>query len=214
MAVVRRTLLLVGRVLIPHFLSFSQKTSVIAILPIIPYPSLILANPASRVAVKSLDCEKVLWGALTAGRDKKGELATTSLEFEFRLQFPCGSPSTELSDFRQSTRSGNKCECKQTLKTRAQGKDVITNVISANQHFESTFFVHADIQIPETCHQSSPDRRACSHAIKSCIPVTFPESRQYPSRPCITHVLLFYLLYLQMPDQPVLVLFKQANSPK
>ena len=59
-AVVRRTLLLVGRVLIPHFLSFSQKTSVIAILPIIPYPSLILANPASRVAVKSLDCEKVL----------------------------------------------------------------------------------------------------------------------------------------------------------
>ena len=130
-----------GRGLIPHFLSFSQKTSVIAILPIIPYPSLILANPASRVAVKSLACEQVLWGALTAGRDKKGELATTSLEFEFRLQFPCGSPSTELSDFRQSTRSGNKCECKQTLKTRAQGKDVITNVISANQHFASTFFM-------------------------------------------------------------------------
>ena len=140
-AVVRRTLLLVGRGLIPHFLSFSQKTSVIAILPIIPYPSLILANPASRVAVKSLACEQVLWGALTAGRDKKGELATTSLEFEFRLQFPCGSPSTELSDFRQSTRSGNKCECKQTLKTRSQGKDVITNVISANQHFASTFFM-------------------------------------------------------------------------
>ena len=140
-AVVRRTLLLVGRGLIPHFLSFSQKTSVIAILPIIPYPSLILANPASRVAVKSLAREQVLWGALTAGRDKKGELATTSLEFEFRLQFPCGSPSTELSDFRQSTRSGNKCECKQTLKTRSQGKDVITNVISANLHFASTFFM-------------------------------------------------------------------------
>ena len=41
---------------------------------------------------------------------------STSLEFEFRLQFPCGSPSTELSDFRQSARSGNERECKQTLK--------------------------------------------------------------------------------------------------
>ena len=40
-----------------------------------------------------------------------------SLEFEFRLQFPCGSLSTELSDFRQSARSGNKCKCKQTLKS-------------------------------------------------------------------------------------------------
>ena len=41
---------------------------------------------------------------------------TTSLEFEFCLQFPCGSPSTERSDFRQSARSGNERECKQTLK--------------------------------------------------------------------------------------------------
>ena len=143
--------------------------SFITILPI-PHPSPILANPASWVAVKSLACEQALWGALTAGRDKKGQLATTCLEFEFHLQIPCGSPSIELSD--------------------------------------------VDIQIPKTCRQSAPDRRACSQAIKSCITVTFPESRQYPSRPCITHVLLFYLLYLQMPDQPVLVLFKQANSPK
>ena len=30
--------------------------------------------------------------------EKDGELATTSLEFEFHLQFPCGSPSSELSD--------------------------------------------------------------------------------------------------------------------
>ena len=40
-----------------------------------------------------------------------------SLEFEFHLQFPCGSPLTELSHFgRQLVRSGNECECKQTLK--------------------------------------------------------------------------------------------------
>ena len=52
---------------------------------------------------------------------KKGELATMPLEFEFHLQFPCGSPSTELSDFRQSTRSRNERECKRTLKTTCQG---------------------------------------------------------------------------------------------
>ena len=46
-------------------------------------------------------CEQALRGALAAGREKKGELATTSLEFEFHFQFPCGSPSTELLDFRQ-----------------------------------------------------------------------------------------------------------------
>ena len=36
------------------------------------------------------------------------ELATTSLEFEFHLHFPCGSLWTELSDFRQSARSRNE----------------------------------------------------------------------------------------------------------
>ena len=49
-----------------------------------------------------------LLGALALEREKEGELATTSLEFEFHLQFPCGSPPTELSDFRQSVRSGNE----------------------------------------------------------------------------------------------------------
>ena len=49
-----------------------------------------------------LACEQALWGALAAGWEKEGELATTSLEFAFHLQFPCGSPSPELSDFCQS----------------------------------------------------------------------------------------------------------------
>ena len=40
---------------------------------------------------------QALRGALAAGREKKGELATTSLKFEFHLQFPCSSLSTELS---------------------------------------------------------------------------------------------------------------------
>ena len=30
-----------------------------------------------------LACEQALWGALAAGREKEGELATTSLEFEY-----------------------------------------------------------------------------------------------------------------------------------
>ena len=67
------------------------------------------------VARTSLACEHAVRSALAAGREKEGELATTSLEFEFHLQFPCGSPSTELSDFRQSTRSGNELECKQNI---------------------------------------------------------------------------------------------------
>ena len=78
-------------------------------------------------------------GALAAGREKEGELATTSLEFEFHLQFPCGSLSTELSDFPLSARCENERECKQTFKTRTNGNDVVTYVISANQYLASTF---------------------------------------------------------------------------
>ena len=65
-------------------------------------------------------CEQGVRDALVAGREKEGELATTSLEFEFHLHFLCGSPSTVLSDFRQSARSGNERECKQTLKNTCQ----------------------------------------------------------------------------------------------
>ena len=52
----------------------------------------------------------------TSCREMEGELATTSPEFKFHFQFPCGSPSTELSDFHQSARSGNERKCKQKLK--------------------------------------------------------------------------------------------------
>ena len=65
-------------------------------------------------------CEQALCGALATGREKEGDLATTALEFEFHLQIPSGSSSTELSDFRQSARSGNERECKQTLKNTCQ----------------------------------------------------------------------------------------------
>ena len=67
----------------------------------------------SKLTRRFLACEQ-------AGREKKGELATTFPEFEFHLQFPCGSPSTELPDFHQSARSRNERECKQTLKITCQ----------------------------------------------------------------------------------------------
>ena len=51
----------------------------------------------------------------------KSLLATTSLVHEFHLQFPCGSLSTELSDFHQLAQRGNKRECQQTLKNTCQG---------------------------------------------------------------------------------------------
>ena len=55
-------------------------------------------------SLEVLACEQALRGVLAAGRKKEEELVTMSLEFEFHLRFPCGSPSTELWDFRQSAR--------------------------------------------------------------------------------------------------------------
>ena len=55
----------------------------------------------TRTSLFIIACKQALRGALAARREKEGELATSSLEFEFRVQFSCGSLSTELSDFRQ-----------------------------------------------------------------------------------------------------------------
>ena len=47
---------------------------------------------------------------------------------------------SELSDFHQSVRSVNECECKKKhRKICAKGSDIITDVICASQHFASTF---------------------------------------------------------------------------
>ena len=95
------------------------------IIILLPYPKTkenkIKPKLNHNISMADMACEQALRGALAVGREKEGELATLSLEFEFHLQFPCGSPSTELSDFRQSARSGNERECKQTSKNTCQG---------------------------------------------------------------------------------------------
>ena len=73
-----------------------------------------------RQIVVLVACKLALQGTMAVGREKEGELATMSLEFEFHLQFPNNSPSTEQSDFRQSGQSRNEHECKQTLKNTCQ----------------------------------------------------------------------------------------------
>ena len=102
-------------------------------------------------------CEQAVRGALAAGREKEGDLGTASLEFEFHLQFSCGSPSTELSDFRQSARTGN--ECKQTLKAN----DVTTNAISPNHAFCIDFF-RCRYSYSFSHPSARAPRRACSLA--------------------------------------------------
>ena len=81
---------------------------------------------ASKLVNQKLVCEQALWGALATGREKEGDLATTSLEFEFHLQISSGSSSTSAN-------------VNKHWKTRAKSNYVVVNVISANQHFPSTF---------------------------------------------------------------------------
>ena len=80
-------------------------------------------------------CEQALWGALAVGRKRKEELPTTNLEFEFHIQFSCGSPR-RLSC--QISANQRKAEKRSNVHV-PRGNDVNTNVISANQHFASTF---------------------------------------------------------------------------
>ena len=80
-------------------------------------------------------CEQALRGALAARREKEGAIAFTSLKFEFHLQFPCGSPSTERSDFRQSGRSGNERECKKNIEKHAPR--VMTSLLMSSLAFLS-----------------------------------------------------------------------------
>ena len=81
------------------------------------------------------NCEQALRGALTAGREKEGELATTSpLEFEFLLQFPVAPRRLSCQISANQREAETSASANKIRKTSAKGNDVIT-VSSANQHF-------------------------------------------------------------------------------
>ena len=69
-----------------------------------------------------------------SGRKRKEGLPTTNLEFEFHIQFSCGSPRRLSCQF-----FANQWEAETSWNVHVpRGNNVITNVISANQHFVST----------------------------------------------------------------------------
>ena len=122
-----------------------------------------------------LASEQALRGALVAEREKEGGFATTSLEFEFHLQFPCGFPSTELSDFRQPARSGNELECKQALKNTCQGswrhywyhlRQSAFRIVFQCRYSNSRDAVASSPSFSRPTARAPP--RACSHANSLC----------------------------------------------
>ena len=113
--------------------------------------------------VNLIACNQALRGILVAGQGKEEEHATMSLEFEIRLQFPCGSPSTELVRF--PIMSVKQKWAKMSANIEKHVKDQ-----SANQHFtfwrrysnsrdvvaSSPFFSHpTSIRLPQgACSQA------------------------------------------------------------
>ena len=122
-------------------------------------------TPPKRVTSPSLARVKALRGC-SSGRKRRRACNYVS-EFEFRLQFPCGCPLTELSDFRQSAQSEKERECKQRLKTRAKSNDVITVVISAISISHRLFSMQIFKFQRRSCKLSflflPRCQRACSH---------------------------------------------------
>ena len=127
-----------------------------------------------------LACEQALQGTLVAGWEKEGELATMSLEFEFCLQFPCGSLSTKLLDFWQSAQSRNEGEWKQTLKkTCKHAPRVMTSLLMSSppisiSHwlFWSRFSNSRDIVAsspPSSCPEASLGKPKSSRLLLSNI---------------------------------------------
>ena len=80
-------------------------------------------------------CEEALRDAQAPTRERKEslQLRLWNLNFTSNSGISCGSPSTELSDFRQSVGAETSTNVNKHWKTRAKGNDVITSVVSANQ---------------------------------------------------------------------------------
>ena len=118
-------------------------------------------------------------GALAVGREKEGELATTSLATtrNWRWNSNSTSNSSVVSRWLSCQISANQREVETSAnvnkhwKTRAKGNDIITNVISVNQHFSSIFLCRysnsRDVvaRPPSFSHPAARvPQRACSQA--------------------------------------------------
>ena len=111
---------------------------------------------------------QALPGALVTGLEKEGELATTSLEFEFHLQSPSGlDPHCQISTNQHEAETRENVN--KNWKTCAKRNDAITNVISANQHFALTFWCRYSnsnlvVASSPSFSRSRVPWRACSQA--------------------------------------------------
>ena len=115
-------------------------------------------EPSCSKADQRLACQQALRGALAAGKEKEGDCCNyvSSLEFEFHLQFPGGSPSTKMSLLPPISAKRKRARMKTNIEN-----DVITDVISANQHFALTFSMEIFDFQGRTCKLSFlfPSRR-------------------------------------------------------
>ena len=87
----------------------------------------------------ALACEQASRGALAAGREKEGELATTSLELNSTSNFPVACLRLNCQISANQREAATNTNVNKHWKARAKDNDVTTNVISANHHFASTF---------------------------------------------------------------------------
>ena len=80
----------------------------------------------------SQPASKLSRGTLAVEQEKEGELATTSLEFEFHFQFPYGSPTTELTvRFPPNSTKRKQLQVYTNIKSQCQGI-VITSLLMSS----------------------------------------------------------------------------------
>ena len=80
----------------------------------------------------SQPASKLSRGTLAVEQEKEGELATTSLEFEFHFQFPYGSPTTELTvRFPPNSTKWKQLQVYTNIKSQCQGI-VITSLLMSS----------------------------------------------------------------------------------
>ena len=92
---------------------------------------------------------QALPGALATQLEKEGELATTSLEFEFHLQSPSGlRPRHQISTNQRKAETSENVN--KNWKTCAKSHDAINYQCHLRQSAFRIDFFEADIQIPNT----------------------------------------------------------------